>query len=289
MPSSEQGRRTRRLILAVAALTLAAGPALARDDGAEGLYYERSLMLAAHARCGLFTATEAGALAAAAAQARGAALRAGVTEAALTTTRIRAEARARAARCDSRELATAAARVRRAFAGWARTPRMTFPGEAADWVADRYRRSPWRLLQTAVGPAPAVAGVTRDAPELLTAVVALDGGPAPSTARLVVRDPRRSVGPWLPRPGVADVPPLSASRVILASARGPADEALAPAGARAALAFRFPPEAAAAVAALDPRERFLIEFVFPDGRVRPARLEVGDFAAGLAFVALGEL
>lgn len=279
----------RRLILAAAALGLAAAPAWARTAGAEGLYYERSLMLAAHARCGLFTAAEAGALAAGAAQARGAALRGGAAEAALAAARGRAEARARATDCGSADLATAAGRVRQAFAGWARIPRMTFPGEDAAWVADRYRRAPWRLSQSPAGAEPVAAGLASDAPGLFTAAAAFPGARPPYAARLVVRDPRRSVGPWLARPGVAATPPRSASRVFLASARGPAGEGLLPEGTRAGLAFRFPAEAAEAIAALDPRERFLVEFVFPDERVRTVRLEVGDFAAGRAFVAMGEL
>lgn len=292
MPKSCQGRRTRRLILIAAALGLAAAPAQA-SGAAEGLYYERSLMLAAHARCGLFSAAEAGALAAGAAQARGAALRGGAAEATLAAARGRAEARARATDCRSTDLATAAGRVRQAFAGWARTPRMTFPGDDAAWAADRYRRAPWRLIQSPAGDeagAVAVAaGLSSDAPGLFTAAATFPAGQTPSTARLVLRDPRRSVGPWLARPGVAATPPRSASRVFLASAREAAGEGLLPPRARGGLAFRFPAEAAEAIAALDPRERFLVEFVFPDARVRTVRLEVGDFAAGRAFVAMGEL
>ncbi len=58
-----------------------------------------------------------------------------------------------------------------------------------------------------------------------------------------------------------------------------------------ALAFRFPAAASDAVAALDPRESVAVEFIFA-GRagdeVRTAYVEVGDFAAGRAFLTLAQ-
>ena len=47
------------------------------------------------------------------------------------------------------------------------------------------------------------------------------------------------------------------------------------------------PGAAEALAALDPREPFALEFLFRDGSVARARFEAGDFAAGQAFLAMG--
>ena len=52
----------------------------------------------------------------------------------------------------------------------------------------------------------------------------------------------------------------------------------------------FPPEAARALAVLDPRESVTMELVFPTRtgeRVETALIEVGDFAAGRAFLAAG--
>jgi hypothetical protein len=40
------------------------------------------------------------------------------------------------------------------------------------------------------------------------------------------------------------------------------------------------------LASLDPRESVAIEFLFPDDVVRRAYVEVGDFAAGRAFLNL---
>ncbi|MEH6665592.1 MAG: hypothetical protein V7678_12120, partial [Brevundimonas sp.] len=119
----------------------------AAHAGADRLYYERSLMLAADARCGLFEPRVRAALDVSARQARGAALRAGVGEPALAATRSRAVRRARAADCASEDLVTAAGRVRDGFAGWLRIARMTFPGERQAWAADRtrYARDAWRL------------------------------------------------------------------------------------------------------------------------------------------------
>jgi hypothetical protein len=82
-------------------------------------------------------------------------------------------------------------------------------------------------------------------------------------------------------------PPRSATRGILAEARATADPALLPAGSRSGYAFRFPASAAVALADLDPREAVAIEFLFADGNrdtVRTAYVEVGDFAAGRAFL-----
>jgi hypothetical protein len=85
--------------------------------------------------------------------------------------------------------------------------------------------------------------------------------------------------------------PLSVSRAILAEDRREADPYLLPAKAKSGTAFRWPPAAAAAMAELDPREAVRVDFLFAgrDGdSVRTAYIEVGDFAAGRAFLASGQ-
>jgi hypothetical protein len=75
-----------------------------------------------------------------------------------------------------------------------------------------------------------------------------------------------------------------------AEARSVAGRDLRPQGARSGVAFRFPVAAADALAGLDPRESVAIEFLFPGvggDTVRTAYVEVGDFAAGRAFLAAG--
>ena len=128
-------KRTARLV--AAALVLAsAGAAWAGTSAAE-LFYERSVMTAADGACRLFAPDIGAALAAAKAQARGAALRSGVDPASLAGIETRAAAVADAAGCGSADIATAAARVRSAFEGYAHLERMQFPGEFAAWTAAR--------------------------------------------------------------------------------------------------------------------------------------------------------
>ena len=85
----------------------------------------------------------------------------------------------------------------------------------------------------------------------------------------------------------ARTPPRSATRAYLAEARAAADVTLLPSGTRTGLTFRFPAAAAAAMANLDPREAVAIEFLIGGSgaeQVRTAYVEVGDFAAGRAFL-----
>ena len=284
------------------ALALLAGPCAAGAGTPADLYYERAVMSAAGARCGLFTPGLAAALEAAEYQARGAALRAGVADAVLQAASARAEAKARTVSCTSADLKTAGARVRLAFADYGKLLRMTFPGDIAGWKADRSlpRQGPvWRLSQTPSGGGALNFGLIGDwkAPYQLVVMSPLGPGDPPYAARLIMRDPARAPGPYLNVarlgstariPLAARVPPRSAAQVFTAEARLPASPELTPQGATAAEVFRFPAAAIAAMAALDPREAVTIEFLYMGGSrdsVRQAFVEVGDFAAGKAFLA----
>src|SRR5947208_350729 len=86
------------------AAAMLAGPVRAHAD-ALGAYYERSVMSAANQRCGLFTPQLASALAAAQAQARGAALRSGASTGALADLQERARGKAGAVSCASPDIA----------------------------------------------------------------------------------------------------------------------------------------------------------------------------------------
>src|SRR5579872_7242753 len=101
-----------------AATLLAAAPAAA--PSAADLFYERSVMAAADAACRLFAPPVAAGLAAAKAQAKGAALRSGVDTGTLNGLESRAGAAAESAGCASPDIAAAAGRVRSAFEGYAR-------------------------------------------------------------------------------------------------------------------------------------------------------------------------
>jgi hypothetical protein len=282
------------LTLAFAGAAHAIGPA--------DLYYERVLMGTADARCRLFVPEIGAALNAAAAQARGASLRAGWRRGQLDQVRERARAKAGSVDCRSRDLAIAAGRVRTAFQGYERLDRLTYPGDVAAWRAFRVQPSQglsWKVVQDIRFGADSlrfgVAG-PRGRAGALTAVARFADGALPYAARLLVRDQDRASGPYLGAvragasarlPLSARVPPRSAARIFIAEARSQADPALAE-GERGRIAFRFPQAAIGELAELDPREAATVEFVFstPGGdRVRTAYVEIGDFAAALAFLA----
>ena len=278
------------LILAPVALMLLA-PRVAHAAGPADLYYERTLMARAGGRCSLFDPRIEDALAASARQARGAALRAGSDPSALNAAGGRALAKADAVACDAPDLKRAAARVRAGFAGWASLKSMRFPGDRSAWTAqrsDRPKEPRWALSTPfRAADAPAVLGLTTaDGGDALTAVVS----PALSaayTVRLVVRDPAKAPDPYLDRSGA---PPPSASRAILAAARGDAPPSLLPPGVTGASLVRFTPAAAQALAQLDPRESARLEWAFPTAtgeRVVSVLIEAGDFAAGRAFLSVG--
>ncbi|WP_332677820.1 hypothetical protein, partial [Brevundimonas sp.] len=218
------------------------------------------------------------------------ALRAGAAEADLSAAAARARSRAHAVSCGDPQLATAKGRVDDAFAGWLRTPRMTFPGERAAWTANRMRSvgAGWRLQQTSVVGASPVAfgyagpGETSD----LVAVVSFVGRSRPNAARIVLRDPNKVPRAWLAGDGLV---PASSRASLWAANVAPAARELLAEGRRSGEVWRFPASAAAALERLDPRETFAVEFHFRDGSVATARFEAGDFAAGRAFLAMGML
>ncbi len=272
--------------------------------GALDLLYERTVMSAAGARCGLFTPAVSAALDASRLQARGAALRAGAGSEALGRIESRAWSKARSVDCRSADMNIAAGRVRTAFDGYARLARMNYPGEVADWSADRAtskQGARWKLAQSSnFGWDRLRFGLAGQygAPQL-TAVAVFADNARPYSARLVLRDVTRTSGPYLDLRSrgkggkltlAARTSPRSASRVFTAESRGPAGAVLLPADAKSGWSFRFSPTAQVALAGLDPREAVVVEFLFagPNGdKVRQAHVEVGDFAAGRAFLAAG--
>ena len=85
--------------------------------------------------------------------------------------------------------------------------------------------------------------------------------------------------------------PRTSTISYLADAKGEPDRLVRPAGKGSAIAYRFPAAAANAMILLDPREAVQVEFLFngPAGDVvRTAYVEVGDFAAGRAFLNLAQ-
>ncbi len=291
----------RLIVLAsLAVALLAAGPAGA---AAVDNFYERAVMTEANARCGLFAPPLASALAASAAQARGAALRSGLNRATLDQVALRARDQAARTACNAPDLTTAANRVRSAFEGFARMQKMVFAGDAAAWTADRSSSAEirrWRLSQsTRFGWDSMTFGlVSKNGPPEFFAVANFSDGAVPYAARIIARDVSRAPDPFLNairanaagKIAMADrMPPRPATRAILAEARGTPNEALFPADPHTVVAFRFPLSAADALAGLDPREVVAVDFLFASASgesVRTAYVEVGDFAAGRAFLAV---
>jgi hypothetical protein len=279
-------RRTQALI---AALLVVAAPAAALA-GPQDRFYERSFVLAANERCSLFQPQLTAALNSAAWQARGAALRAGSNDLELAQTAARARSRAASTPCASADLKTVSGRVQNAFSGWSRVARMSFPGDRAGWSADRavYRRPTWRLVQdTRTGASPVRFGVVGgiDRPDQLAAVVSWQGRSRPTGVRIVMRDPGVAPRPWLAR----ELPPQTQRRAFWAAGVLGAETGLLAENQRAGQIWTFPAQAADALEKLDPREVFTVEFVFRDGSVARSTFEAGDFAAGRAFLSMGQI
>lgn len=270
---------------------MAAAPATAKAQPAD-LFFERMVMSAVDDRCNLFTPGVSAALAAGAAQARGAALRAGSDAKSLKALERDAKSRAMYVDCKSQPVVTAAARVQNAFAGYQRIQRMVYRGDLTEWRADRGvgRTARWRLSQSAdFGSNKMIFGLAgREGANALVAVAGFADKATPYSARLVMRDTGRTMGPYLDartrQPLSRKIPPASATRAYLAEARTGADDELLPKGHASGWAFRFPAQAVQALAELDPREAVRVEFLMPGERVRVAYVEVGDFAAGHAFL-----
>ncbi|MET3666255.1 hypothetical protein ABIC66_002874 [Caulobacter sp. 1776] len=272
---------------------MAAPSALLAANAADQLY-ERTLMTAADSRCRLFAPSVSAALDASRAQARGATLRSGASEQQVTALEQRARVKAAGAACDSKDLTLAASRVKAAFDGYSQMLSMTYPGDVSSWKAERSASATipvWRLSQpSAFGADRMMFGLAGRA-KAVTAVATFDSGPRPYVARIIVRDTSRTLGPYIDmragRSLAGKVAPRNASLVFTAETREEAPLTLLPTGAKTGLSFRFPTAAADAIAQLDPREAVTVEFAFQgrgDEVTRKAYVEVGDFAAGRAFL-----
>lgn len=295
MTSAEHHKGRAHLSVAAAVLAGAlVAPTGLLAAGATDQLYERTLMTAADARCRLFPSEIAAALDAARAQARGAALRSGVSELQVAALEQRARAKAGATACNSKDIVLAASRVKAAFDGYAQMQTMTYPGDVSSWKADRASSATipfWRLSQpSAFGGDRLIFGLAGRT-KAVTVAATFENGPRPYAARVILRDTNRTLGPYIDnRSGRAlagKAPPRNASLIFNAETRDEAPPTLLPSGAKTGLAFRFPIAVADAMSRLDPREAVTIEFVFTgrgDEMTRKAYVEVGDFAAGRAFL-----
>ena len=257
----------------------------------------------ADGRCHLFTPAIAAALQASSLQARGAAERAGDTLASLSATGDRARLRAWSVPCTSPDLATAANRVRDAFAGYAGLNEMSFPGAVLDLAGGAQASSldggrqagggaalaPVANRQVTGWPRHLWHGGRRGRPRGRD-----DRAGSHGRDLCAARGARsgQGAGTYIdPRLGglAGRAAPASVTRTFFAQTRTAAPVTLSPNGQGGATQFAFPPAAAAALEGLDAREAVRIEFVYSGrtgDRVSSVLVEVGDFAAGRAFLAV---
>jgi hypothetical protein len=191
--------------------------------------------------------------------------------------------------------------VREGYQGFIRVSRMDYPGDLSSWSAvrqDSRSGRVWNLSQSAnFGRDRLTFGVTQYLGTLeLISVVQFADGAKPYSARLILRDKAKSHRAYLdPRQAsggkialAGRVTPRSATLTFLANLEFAPDPLIRPAVKGSALAYRFPAAAAQRLAELDPREAVEVEFLFPSGETRTALIEVGDFAAGRAFLAAAQ-
>lgn len=258
-------------------LLVAAAVGAPAQAGHARIYAERVAMAAADRRCGLLSARDRVRLEAGIAQARGAVLRAGMSDADADAQATQARRAIALKPCADPVLTAEAARLRDSFAALDKVSQMDFAG----WTARRWGADAWRVVHDA--PGGARAGLIETAAGLALAVETPDASQARS-ARLVLRDAGRA------RPSEvialsAAGPSPTVTRSIWAGTRRPAESRpRIKAPARAGHLFIFPREAADAVAALDPREPVWFEIDRPD-RVERVRITVADFAPARAFLA----
>lgn len=280
-----------RAAAALAALLATTAPAQAQD--ARTAFDGRSLARALDDRCGLYNTAERAALDAAWLQARGVLIRGGVDPHDLTARAAGFARRAQPMPCDSTDAQSIALDVAAAFENWLRVREMDFPGSERVWFAARpYPDYPaWTLSQYPEPGDPArVFGFFHEDGERELAF-GLPSAPGLSTARIAMRDVAReaeltdpSLGGLLRVSGRPDwvrhAPPAHAEQMIWASDRILAGDQMR---------FVFPDRTIAALSGLDPRETVRIEALDTRGRVVETWfVEIGDFAAGAAFLAAGD-
>ncbi len=258
-------------------------------------------MREADGRCRLFAPEISAALASSSLQARGAALRSGVNDGALSAAADRARLAAYSMSCNSPDLGLAANRVRKAFEGYARMKSMRFPGDLSAWQADRDPTAPvvdrkavdgprWRLSAPGQWDGPgagaATFGLTADT-SVPTLTLSTPAGLQAATAVLIVRDTGKAADAYLDprrRDLAGRAPPRNLTRSFIAQSRQVAPASLLPGGRGAGAMFAFPAAAAKAMEELDPREAVTVEFIYSDKPSQRAVFEVGDFAAARAFL-----
>jgi len=275
-----------RLFILIGVLAFSSAASAQAAPSAQPAFAERAGLLQFDARCHVFSADVRLGVQAGAAQARGALLRGGWTDAQVDALQQAAANAADARACNDPDIAQAATRARTAFETWARSSTITFAGGERAWLARRYPDAAgWRLRQDIPSPA-GVFGVRGDsgAEQLSFAAPLGDGMTAPPAAQLIVRDPNRAranfdVPGRLARGLAANAPSPAAAQTFWANARS---VQTTPQGRF--MVFAFPNAAFQALLALDPREAVEVR-LGADGQGQRFLIEVGDLVAARAFLA----
>ncbi|MCX7359808.1 MAG: hypothetical protein NT015_16925 [Alphaproteobacteria bacterium] len=270
------------------ALALGTATTASATENARTVFVERRALLESDAQCRLFEPSIRAALNVGLAQARGALLREGWTNARLRELDNAAVNAARGRACGDERTATAAADARRSFAQWANAGTMDFPGWDRSWRARRVvDDAGWRLSQEIAAPIPAMFGVRQigEVQHLTLAVPLARGATGPDSVRLILRDRGRGAMHEVALPqrisqGLeAGLPsPMAASSI-------PATRTTERRNGQQVAVFTFPDTAFRDLVALDPRES--VELRLETGRATQSLLvEVGDVAAARAFLTL---
>lgn len=278
----------RSLFLALALVSGTVSVASATEPNARTAFVERRGLLEADAQCRIFEPSIRAALSVGLAQARGALLRSGWTSASLRELETAAVNAARNRSCNDQRTAAAAESARRAFASWANTGTMDFPGWDRAWRARRaVDDSGWRLSQLIEAPIVANFGVRQrgELQRLTLAIPLMRNESGPTSAQLILRDTARAsvrevaltqrisqgLEAGLPAPGTSTTIPSSRT--------------LERTDGQQFVVFTFPDTAFRDLVTLDPRET--VEIRLQSGRSSQRLfVEVGDIAAARAFLTL---
>lgn len=276
-------------LAAALALTTVAASA-DEPPNARAAYAERRGLLEADSQCRLFTPDIRIALQVTAAQARGALLRSGWTNAQMRDLEQAAISAARSRQCGDARTAQSADNARHAFLRWVNAGTMQFPGWERTWVARRavIDEPSWRLSQAIDAPLAATFGVREQnhVQHLVLVIPVARGATAPASVSLIMRDAARARVTEVALPqrmsyGLAAGVPAPNAAARLPSTR--TIERLS--GGRSQAVFTFPDNAFRDLLALDPRESVAFDLV--DGRsTQRVYAEVGDVGAARTFLTI---
>lgn len=286
---------------------IAAAQAPAAATPADRAFFERFLLIAGDEHCHFLDPDLLRALKVSTAQARGAALRAGLTEQDLQALEAKARRTIVNVSCVDSSLTARVAAAKRALGDYRKLAAQEFKGTKRSWLASRSGKdNGWRLVQAlgrgaqigivAANPDSDAVAAKRPIRHLVFGVPLAESEEAPIAARIFVRNPALQLQPVLGGFGAIasrDKPGLFAASPIVSSAFWAKARYVNEGEEGRAVAFFFGADLVDAIMALDPREACLIELqpslpdkekVAADINAQRYLMEVGDLPAALAFI-----